>query len=98
MIRRAFWTLLVGLITATPSLARDADEAKPYDLRVIVRVAPHRQLTTTFCRQLQSDVQDSLQAALGTLANVRVLDAAALPADAWLGPLSLGAPAPLHPA
>jgi tetratricopeptide (TPR) repeat protein len=92
-----FWTLVVGLICVTDSFALDAEDNRPYDFQVILRVAPHRLLTPAFRRQLQSDLQDGVQAALGTLANVRVLDAATLPDDAWLDPASLGAPAPLNP-
>src|SRR5204863_6374075 len=71
---------------------------KPYDLHVILRIAPHHPLTPIFRRQLQSDLQDALQAAFGTLAQVEVLDAATLPADAWLNPAALDAQRSLGPA
>src|SRR5947209_9620156 len=90
--------IIVGLVFASGSFAIDTEDNKPYDFQVILRIAPHRLLTPAFRRQLQADLQDSLQAALGTLAQVRVLDAAALPAGAWLDPASLGAPSPLNPA
>src|SRR5438045_2130970 len=97
-MRRAFWAVVVGLVVTSPAVALGPEADQPYDFRVIVRIAPHRLLTPAFRRQLQADLQDSLQAALGTLAQVRVLDAAALPAGAWLDPASLGAPSPLNPA
>ena len=88
-------SVMVGLVFSAPSYAFDADDNRPYDFQVILRVAPHRLLTPAFRRQLQSDLQDSLQAALGTLANVRVLEAAALPADDWHDPAALSASSPL---
>jgi hypothetical protein len=60
-----------GLLPA-PSLASDAKE--PYQLRIVVHVAPHRLLTDVFREQVAQELRDGLQAALGELARVEVTD------------------------
>jgi tetratricopeptide (TPR) repeat protein len=98
MMRRAFLAVLVGVIGVSPAVAVDAEADRPYDFQVILRVAPHGVLTSTFRRQLQSDLQDNLQAAFGTLAVVEVRDASAPPHDGWLAPTTLDRPQPPNPA
>jgi tetratricopeptide (TPR) repeat protein len=99
-MRRACLAVLVGLIGVSPACAVDAEADRPYDFQVILRVAPHRLLTATptFRRQLQSELQDSLQAAFGTLVVVEVRDASAPPHDGWLAPATLDKPQPPNPA
>lgn len=65
-----------------PSAGIDTEVAKPYDVQIVLRVAPHRLLTPTFRRQLATDLRDAMQASLGSLAQVEVVDAHAQPA-AW---------------
>ena len=67
-MRRAIWAVAIGLFFVPRAPAIDPEADRPYDFQLILRVAPNRQLTPTFCRQLQSDLQDNLQAALGNLA------------------------------
>ncbi len=64
--------------------AADAETTKPYDYRIILRIAPHRLLTTAFRRQLRDHLQDGVQAALGPLAQVSVVDAGSSPQDGWI--------------
>lgn len=91
-MRRAL-ALLLAL--AAPAFADD-DATRPYDLRVVVRVAPHRLLTAGFRRQFTTELQDGLQAGLGLLASVKVVDANETP-DAWLEPESLDAHSAVGP-
>src|SRR5438552_12710332 len=79
---RGLLTAIAFLISSTSVAGIDAEAAKPYDLLIILRVAPHRLLTPTFRGQLATDLHDSVQAALGTLGQVEVIDAVAKP-DAW---------------
>ncbi len=53
--------------------ALDPELAKPYKLQVVLHVAENRQLTRTFKDLLESELRDSLQAALGRLASVEVV-------------------------
>lgn len=48
--------------------------SEPYQLRIVLRVARHRLLTPIFKDQLQRELHDSLQAALGPMGQVEVLD------------------------
>jgi hypothetical protein len=52
------------------SLASEA--RKPYHLRIVVHVAPHRLLTDLFREQVARELGEGLQAALGELARVQV--------------------------
>jgi hypothetical protein len=49
------------------------DVDKPYHLRVVLGIAEHRLLTPIFQEQVQRELGDSLQAALGGLATVEVV-------------------------
>jgi hypothetical protein len=49
--------------------------AKPYQLKVILDVARHRQLTRDFVEQFERDLRDTLQTELGDLAEVEVVRA-----------------------
>lgn len=82
------------LAVAAGVRAADAESTKPYDYRIILRVAPHALLTDTFRRQLRDEIQDDVQAALGPLAQVEVQDAA----SAWLDPATLDAHTETGPA
>lgn len=72
-------TLLVCcLLGAVPVAARaqgtDLDLNTPYHLRIALKVAEHPQLTAVFKDRLRRELGDSLQAALGALAHVEVVD------------------------
>jgi hypothetical protein len=83
LVMRRLIVLLGILASSSPAPAGiDSDAAKPYDLQIVLRVAPHRLLTATFRRQLATDLRDAMQASLGTLAQVDVLDANAKP-EMW---------------
>jgi tetratricopeptide (TPR) repeat protein len=83
---RIWLTILTGLVLGNATLAADADLAKPYEYRIILRIAPHRLLTPTFRRRLRDELQDGVQAALGSLAQVDVVEA---DAKDWLDPTTL---------
>jgi hypothetical protein len=75
-----------SLAYASPAIP---DTSKPYDYRLILRVAPHRLLTVAFCNQLRADLQDGLQSAFGQLAKVVVVSAGGDSSDRWLDLKSL---------
>jgi hypothetical protein len=54
---------------------------KPYEVEVVLRVAPNRLLTPIFREQLRRDLQQGLQAALGAMGKVKVIDLDTVPAD-----------------
>jgi hypothetical protein len=56
--------------------ALDPELAKPYRLQVVLDVTEHRLLTRVFLDQLLRDLRDLLQANLGDLAKVEVIDLA----------------------
>jgi hypothetical protein len=53
--------------------ALDPEIDKPYRLRVVLRIADNRLLTPVFRERLQRELQDSLQDALGDLAQVQIV-------------------------
>jgi hypothetical protein len=71
LFRLAFLATLVSLFWAGPAPADDFRE--PYRLRIVLHLAPHRLLTDVFHRQLERELKDGLQAALGKLARVEVV-------------------------
>jgi hypothetical protein len=56
----------------SPGQGLDPGADKPYRLRVVLGIAEHRLLTPIFQEQVQRELGDSLQAALGDLATVEV--------------------------
>src|SRR4051812_39478000 len=67
--------LLVACSVCLGGRAAAANDAKePYKIRLVVDVARHRLLTDVFKEQLQRELKDGLQAALGKLAKVEVSD------------------------
>jgi tetratricopeptide (TPR) repeat protein len=63
--------------------ALDAEAKTPYELRVVVRFSDHPHFTTSFRSQFRKDLQTSLQAALGSLGNVEVLDLRLIDPSKW---------------
>jgi tetratricopeptide (TPR) repeat protein len=61
--------------------ALDPELDKPYEVQVVLRVAPNRLLTPIFKEQLRRDLQQGLQAALGAMGKVKVIDLGEVPAD-----------------
>jgi hypothetical protein len=64
---------LLGFAAVPARAALDPEVGKPYHLRVALHVADHRLLRGIFKDQVQRELQDSLQAALGPLATVEVV-------------------------
>jgi tetratricopeptide (TPR) repeat protein len=58
---------------ASARAALDAEADKPYELKVVLDIARHRQLTPVFIDQLERDLRDLLQTELGDLAHVKVV-------------------------
>ncbi|MBI1918371.1 MAG: hypothetical protein HYS12_27080 [Planctomycetes bacterium] len=66
--------LFVLALVAAPARGLDAELNKPYQLRVVLDVAKHRLLTDVFRQQVKRELQASLRAAFGELAEVTVAD------------------------
>ena len=79
---------LIAALAFLPAAGVDAEAAKPYDMQIVLRIAPHRLLTPTFRRQLAADLKDAMQASLGALAQVEIVDVAEHP-EAWQSPSGL---------
>ena len=74
-MRRSFCLLICFFASASPSLAQlDPESTKPYELKVVLDVARHRNLTPGFKDRLKRELHDNLQAALGGLARVEVVE------------------------
>jgi hypothetical protein len=66
--------LLASLFSLLPAGPASADDFRqPYRLRIVLHLAPNRLLTPVFRRQLERELKDGLQAALGKLARVEVV-------------------------
>src|SRR5205807_1905114 len=62
------------LLAYQPGAAALPTEAnKPYRLQIVLRIAEHPTLTNVFQDQVQRELRDNLQAALGDLAKVEVV-------------------------
>jgi tetratricopeptide (TPR) repeat protein len=81
----ARWLALIVILVATAPLgaAVDREIKTPYDLRVVLRIADHPHFTDYFRRELRRELQGQLQAALGNLGTVEVVDQAATPKESW---------------
>jgi len=71
-----FLGCLICALCASGKLAAalDAETNKPYHLQVVLHFSGHRSLTETFKKQTKRELRESLQAALGDLAVVDVVD------------------------
>src|SRR5262245_30765643 len=56
----------------------DPELDKPYQLRVVLRMGENREFTPLFQDRVKRGLQDALQAALGNLGQVEVVDRASL--------------------
>src|SRR5438132_6683022 len=65
--------LLVPLSAGAMRAQLDPELNKPYQLQVVLHISENRSLTAVFRDQIERDLRDSLQAALGRLARVQVL-------------------------
>lgn len=72
-VTNALLSSAILLACVGPALALDAEVDKPYSLEVVLQVSEHRMLTDVFKDRLKRELRDSLQAALGDLAKVRVV-------------------------
>jgi hypothetical protein len=79
MLRHNPRRLLAGLLLATGlgfplRAAADTDLERPYQLQIVLHVAEHRLLTDVFRDRVARELRDGMQAALGELARVSVVD------------------------
>src|SRR5438105_166976 len=72
MFRLTFLTSLCFLLLSGSAPAA-SDMKEPYRLRIVLHLARHRLLTDVFHKQLERELKDGLQAALGKLARVEVV-------------------------
>jgi tetratricopeptide (TPR) repeat protein len=63
--------------------ALDPELTTPYKVQVVLRVAPDRVFTPIFKEQLRRDLSQGLQAALGAMGEVEVIDLGEVAADKW---------------
>ena len=84
---RTIWALAIAFawFDAAPAAraALDPETKVPYRLRVVLGVADHPDFTDHFRRELKRDLQGNLQAALGALAAVEVVDLHSIDRDKW---------------
>lgn len=81
-MRRVIGLLLVWLTVGQTSFAAVDQETKtPYPFRIVLRTADHPSLTPIFRADLSKQLRQTLQNALGALANVEVVDLAATPKE-----------------
>jgi hypothetical protein len=75
MLRVVLSTLTLALLwPAVAGAVLDPESTKPYQLQVVLQVAGHRLLTPIFQDQVRRELRDSLQAALGDLAGVEIVN------------------------
>src|SRR5437016_6304677 len=72
LFRLTFFASLCSLWFAAAAPAA-AELKEPYKLHIVLHLARHRLLTEVFHKQLERELKDGLQAALGKLARVEVL-------------------------
>ena len=70
-------------ITSNVSAAIDAEMKSPYALTVVLKVGDHPHFTEHFRRQLPRELRDHLQAALGPLGTVEVVDRDQVKKEDW---------------
>src|SRR5436305_1842285 len=75
----SFLCLCASVVSSHAAL--DPQLKNPYQVRVVLHVAEHRMLTPQFQKQLETELRDQLQLALGKLAQVEVARAHALISD-----------------
>ena len=63
---------LLGASTVRADL--DPETKNPYKLRIVLHFAPHKNMTEVFRTKVERDLRDSLQAALGDIARVEIVD------------------------
>lgn len=69
--------------SSAPRAILDAEASKAYALRVVLFLGDHGDFTPYFRTELKRELRGSLQAALGPLAHVEVIEATSLPKDEW---------------
>ena len=74
-MRRFFLAALSLAVLSRPSFAElDAEVNQPYHLKVVLHVARHRGLTVDFKHKLARELGNGLKEALGSMAEVEVVD------------------------
>jgi hypothetical protein len=78
MMRPLLAVFVLATWAATAPAALDPESTTPFDLQVVLQFAEHRLLTPVFQTQVKRELRDSLQASLGNLARVQIVDKPAL--------------------
>ncbi|MSR52079.1 MAG: hypothetical protein EXS09_02170 [Gemmataceae bacterium] len=73
--------LAIGLVLPLHAQGLDPESKAPYQLRVVVRTADHPTLTKHFRAEIMKNVSSSLQAALGAIGTVEVIDLNSTPVE-----------------
>lgn len=73
--------LAVGFVLPLQAQGLDPESKTPYQLRVVVRTADHPTLTKHFRAEILKSVSSSLQAALGAIGTVEVIDLNSTPIE-----------------
>jgi tetratricopeptide (TPR) repeat protein len=76
-----FAVLLCTFALACPVRSADSESRTPYQLRVVVRTADHPTLTAHFRTEVRKSLAGALEAALGPVGAVEVIDLNATPPD-----------------
>lgn len=75
--------LLTLVLFAGSASALDPELKIPYSLRIVVSIADHPHFTEHFRKEFKRDLQGSIQAALGDLSSVEIVDLQSVPKDKW---------------
>jgi tetratricopeptide (TPR) repeat protein len=81
LLAKPLAALLAVLGLCGSARALDPELTTPYKVQVVLRVAPNRLLTPIFKEQLRRDLQQGLQAALGAMGEVEVIDVGEVETD-----------------
>src|SRR5437660_9734084 len=73
MTRNFFAISLLFVLCGRAAAGLPPEATRPYRLQVVLHIAQHPWITDVFQTQVQRELRDSLQAALGDLARVEVL-------------------------
>lgn len=80
---RMLAALIVVVAIVNAATALDAETKSPYTLRVVLSIADHPHFTEHFRREFRRELRNSVQAALGTLSTVEVVEMQSVPKEEW---------------
>ena len=80
---RMFAATICLFAAAHSAAALDPETKSPYALRVVMSIADHPHFTDHFRREFKRELLGSVQAALGNLSSVEVIDMQSIPKEKW---------------